>query len=97
MPVPTRRCHKIRPSVTVLDVPRPATGKTFIARARVPLAKWERFEEAPAEQGTDRSKLINEFIDWYLRERGAVMPERPARRRPATAVTPPPASPSDTG
>lgn len=82
MPVATKRCHKNRWSVTVPTVPRPATGKTFVARARVPLAKWERFGVLAAEAGTDRSKLINEFIDWYLRERGAVLPQRPTRKRP---------------
>lgn len=82
MPVATSRCHTIARSDTVPDVPRPATGKTFIARARVQLSKWERFGEQAAEAGTDRSKLINDFIDWYLRDRGAVLPERPARKRP---------------
>lgn len=66
-------------STTVRVVPRPATGKTFVARARVAFAKWERFGERAAEAGTDRSKLINEFIDWFLREPGARLPTRPAR------------------
>lgn len=70
---------------TVLDVPRPATGHTFIARARVPHEKWERFAEATAAQGTDRSKVINEFVDWYLRERGATLPSRPERAAPNKA------------
>lgn len=73
------RCHTNPSVATVLDVPRPATGQTFIARARVPHEKWERFAEATAAQGTDRSKAINEFVDWYLRERGARLPERPAK------------------
>jgi hypothetical protein len=61
-------------------VPRPATGETFVARQRVPLEKWNRLGRAAASQGTDRSKVINELIDWYLRERGAKLPERPARK-----------------
>jgi hypothetical protein len=60
-------------------MPRPATGQTFVARVRVKLTKWKRFEYAAQAQGTDRSKVLNDFIDWYLRERGAVMPERPTR------------------
>lgn len=60
-------------------MPRPATGETFIARARVKRAKWDRLEAAAALLGTDRSKLINDFVDWVLRERGAVLPERPTR------------------
>ncbi len=67
-------------SVSVPDVPRPATGKTFVARARIPLEKWERFGDAAVADGTDRSKLINEFVDWYLRERGAKLPARPPRK-----------------
>lgn len=60
-------------------MPRPATGKTFIARARVDRRKWNRFAAATRVQGSDNSKVLNELIDWYLRERGGVLPERPAR------------------
>lgn len=67
---------------TVRAVPRPATGKTFVARARIPLDKWDRFGELAAELGTDRSKVLNDFVSWYLRERGARLPERPARKTP---------------
>lgn len=28
---------------TVRSMPRPATGKTFVARARIPLPRWELF------------------------------------------------------
>ncbi len=58
-------------------MPRPATGETFIARVRVKLDKWQRFSAATAVQGTDRSKVLNDLIDWYLRDR--VAPERPTR------------------
>lgn len=87
MGVATGRCHINRRSDTVSTVPRPATGKTFVARARVPREKWERLEEAAESMGTDRSKLINEFADWYLRVRGAKLPERPSAksRRPEVA------------
>ena len=66
-------------SATVPTVPRPATGKTFVARARVALDKWEAFGRVATSQGTDRSKLLNEFINWYMRERGAVLPARASR------------------
>lgn len=85
MPMATRtahdRCPSITASDTVPDVGRPATGKTFIARQRVPLETWEAFGEATAAVGTDRSKVINEFIDWYLRKRGAQLPARPTPGR----------------
>lgn len=58
---------------------RPPTGQTFVARARVKLSKWERLDAVAELLETDRSKLINDFIDWVLRERGAALPERPTR------------------
>lgn len=58
---------------------RPPTGETFIARARVKRTKWARLDAVADLLGTDRSKLINDFVDWALRERGAVLPDRPSR------------------
>lgn len=55
-------------SDTVRDVGRPATGETFIARARVPKKEWDGFEDDAALIGSDRSKLINEFIGWIRRD-----------------------------
>lgn len=71
------RCPLIAASVTVPDVGRPATGKTFVARARIPIDTWLEFEKAATAAGTDRSKVLNEFVDWYLRKRGAQLPARP--------------------
>lgn len=79
MSVAAGRCHRISRSSTVRAVPRPATGETFVARARVKHEKWRRLWAVAAILGTDRSKLINDFVDWALRERGAVLPERPTR------------------
>lgn len=82
-------------------MPRPATGQTFVARARVKLPKWERLDAVAELLDTDRSKLLNDFIDWVLRERGATLPERPtraqvdevlARRKAAGRAAEPPAS-----
>ncbi|MCW2902244.1 MAG: hypothetical protein JWO67_4509 [Streptosporangiaceae bacterium] len=64
-------------STTVCAVPRPPTGHTFVARARVPKPKWDRFGELAEDQDTDRSKVLNDFIDWYLRVPGAKLPKRP--------------------
>lgn len=77
MDVATPRCHTNPLVGTVPSVPRPATGKTFIARARVAFDLWEEFGTAAEAQGTDRSKVINEFIRWFLRKPGAKMPARP--------------------
>jgi hypothetical protein len=62
---------------TVARVPRPRTGHTFTARARVPKERWDRFEETTSEAESDRSKVLNEFIAWYNREPGSKMPRRP--------------------
>jgi len=41
--------------------------------------KWDRLGKAADEAGTDRSTVLRELADWYLRERGAVLPDRPPR------------------
>lgn len=49
----------------------------FICKFRVPQDKWNEFGESVRTQDTDRSKLVNAFIDWYMREPGAKLPQRP--------------------
>jgi hypothetical protein len=49
---------------------------------RVDDADWDDAEHATAEMGTDRAKVINQFLRWYLRRPGAKLPERPPARRP---------------
>jgi hypothetical protein len=44
---------------------------------RIDRDDWAEFGEATAEMGTDRSKEIRAFVDWYLRRPGAKMPKRP--------------------
>jgi hypothetical protein len=41
---------------------------------------WADLETAAAATGTDRAKLLNQFIRWYLRRPGAKLPERPGVR-----------------
>lgn len=77
MRVATDNCQTINRSVTVTCVARPPTGHTFVARARVPKDRWDRFETNTAQVGSDRSKVLNEFIAWYNREAGAKLPKRP--------------------
>jgi hypothetical protein len=46
---------------------------------RVPDDEWDDAGEATAEMGTDRAKIINQFLRWWLRRPGAELPERPRR------------------
>ena len=57
----------------------PNQPKTQHRSVRVDTDRWERFAAAAAAEGSDRAKAINAFIDWYLREPGAKLPERPPR------------------
>lgn len=56
----------------------PNQPKTQNKTVRIDTPKWLRFGTAAEAQGTDRSKALNQFIDWYLNEPGAELPERPA-------------------
>jgi hypothetical protein len=38
---------------------------------------WRDLETAAAAAGTDRAKLINRLVRWYLRRADAELPERP--------------------
>lgn len=64
---------KIRP------VPNPENF-TPIRSIRVPDATWNPARARAKDQGTDMSKLVREFLDWYNREPGAKLPERPPRK-----------------
>jgi hypothetical protein len=50
---------------------------------------WRDLEAAAKSVGTDRAKIINQLVRWYLRRPGAALPERPAmsawRSRPGPA------------
>lgn len=46
---------------------------------RMSQEKWDRLGEVADEAGTDRSTVLRQLADWYLRERGAILPERPER------------------
>lgn len=47
------------------------------AGLRVDGPEWEGFRIAAEYKRSDRSKLILQFIDWYLYRPGIAMPERP--------------------
>lgn len=71
-------------------VGRPATGETFIARIRIPWSRWSRLARAAKAIGSDRAKVVNELVAWYLREPNAKLPERPAKVEPAPEDDQPP-------
>lgn len=50
------------------------------AGIRIDPALWEHFRELAEAAGTDRSTVVRELIRWYVREPGAKLPDRPARR-----------------
>jgi hypothetical protein len=58
----------------------PNQPKTQHRSVRIDDPEWNDAEAATARMGTDRAKIINQFIRWYLRRPGAVLPERPPRQ-----------------
>lgn len=57
----------------------PRAGRTRARYFRVDDEKWQAFGKVAEALGADRSKLLNQFLDWYLRRPGAKLPERPAK------------------
>lgn len=53
---------------------------TALRRFRTTDELWDRFNEAvqKADPEADRSKVLRNFIRWYINEPGAKLPERPA-------------------
>lgn len=54
-------------------------GKTPSRPIRVDQELWASFGEAAGDQGMDRSAVLRAFMDWYIREPGAKLPDRPER------------------
>ncbi|WP_405848125.1 hypothetical protein OG211_12340 [Streptomyces niveus] len=40
---------------------------------------WYDFDAAAKAMGTERAAVIRDLIDWYIREPGAKLPQRPDR------------------
>lgn len=59
----------------------PNKPKTQHRSIRVSDDKWDTLGKVAEAMGVDRAKAINHFIDWYLREAGAKLPERPSREQ----------------
>ncbi|MFF3665392.1 hypothetical protein [Microtetraspora malaysiensis] len=49
---------------------------------RVEADLWEEFGRLVGPR--NRSAIIRDFIRWYIRERGAKLPERPTEPQPAS-------------
>lgn len=58
----------------------PNSPKTQHRSVRIDDAEWQDAETATSGMGTDRAKVINQFLRWYLRRPGAALPERPPRQ-----------------
>ena len=58
----------------------PNQPKTPIQRFRLDDHLWTRFDEAIGRTNpdSDRSKVLRQFIAWYVREPGAKLPARPS-------------------
>jgi hypothetical protein len=52
----------------------PNQPKTPLRRVRVDEELWEEFGDLALP---DRSAVIRQFMRWYVRERGARLPDRP--------------------
>jgi predicted GIY-YIG superfamily endonuclease len=48
-------------------------------QVRVATQRWMEFGRAAKLGGTSRGKVVAQLIDWYIREPGAELPERPDR------------------
>jgi recombinational DNA repair protein (RecF pathway) len=77
-----------RKEAALKSIPTPGTiervpnqPKTQHRSVRIEDADWNDAEAATQRMGTDRAKIINQFIRWYLRRPGAKLPERPEPRR----------------
>ena len=53
------------------------SGRIQHRSIRISDEDWEDAEKATADMSTDRAKVINQFLRWYLRRPGAKLPERP--------------------
>lgn len=54
---------------------------TDLRRFRAPDDLWDRFSDAverSPDPEADMSKVLRQFVRWYVRESGARLPERPA-------------------
>lgn len=74
----------VRTPRTLVGVPnKPRTQHRSV---RVDDADWADLETVAEMHGTDRSKIVNAYVQWHLRRPGAKLPERPTREQVAEAI-----------
>lgn len=54
----------------------PNVPKTPARQMRIPDDEWDDFDTAAKILGTDRAKLVREYIRWAIRRPGAKAPQR---------------------
>ncbi|WP_327335874.1 hypothetical protein OG209_05270 [Streptomyces sp. NBC_01383] len=57
-----------------------AKGPTGLRKFRAPTDLWKRFGdgvEASPDPEADMSKVLRQFLRWYVHETGARLPDRP--------------------
>ena len=59
----------------------PNQPRTQHRSVRIGDEDWADLDAATAVEGTDRAKVINQMVRWYLRRPGAKLPPRPEAQR----------------
>ena len=77
--VATASCPHVGTSPTVRDVGRPKTGQTPIQRFRMAAMRWTRLGKTARTEDKTASQVINELVEWYLRDRPTSQLTRPPR------------------
>lgn len=75
--VPTLSWRYVPRKGVTLKTVRTEDGRIQHRSVRVTDEDWNDAERATADMGTDRAKVINQFLRWYLRRPGVKLPERP--------------------
>lgn len=68
--------RSVRTPATIDRVPN--KPKTQHRSVRIDDPEWEDGEAAADHFDTDRAKVINQLLKWWLRRPGAKLPERPS-------------------
>lgn len=55
----------------------PEDNSTPLRAMRIPDERWAAADRAARRLGTDRTKLVNQFLAWFTREPGAKPVKRP--------------------
>jgi hypothetical protein len=67
----------VRTSEKLASVPN--KPKTPHRQVRLSDQDWQEFGQLADQAGTDRSAVIRQLVQWWLRRPGVTLPDRPAR------------------